>query len=213
MPCAPSASRLRTSTAARLAGSAARRPMPSSTTGRRSCAAPARATRRPSPCRRSSAGRSARLRRRSEQLESGRADRPVPRRASHAAGDLWRITGRRGRPGARLLIDRARRRPPAMHATGIGMHTSSRRCDRMRDSARRARRTASLGEDACRHAAWRRPRQVPRTVETMLADHRGPPRPAAGHAGHLRAARRRTARARRRDRVHARHWNAARRTL
>ena len=55
-----------------------------------------------------------------------------------------------------------------MHGTAIGMHGVIQALDRMRD-LRAAPDAASLGEDEVLARCLAPPRQVPRTVETMLA--------------------------------------------
>lgn len=80
---------------------------------------------------------------------------------------VWRITGRLRR-SRRLLIDRAQQDRWAMHGTAIGMHGVLQALDRMRD-LRAAPDAASLNEDAVLARCLAPPRQVPRTVEGMLA--------------------------------------------
>lgn len=80
---------------------------------------------------------------------------------------LWRLTGRLRR-ARRLLIERAQQDRWAMHGTAIGMHGILQALERMRD-LRAAPDAASLGDDAVLARCLTPPRQVPRTVDAMLA--------------------------------------------
>jgi len=80
---------------------------------------------------------------------------------------FWVITGRLQR-ARRLLLDRARQDRWAMHGSAIGMHGILHALERMRD-LRAAPEATSLGEDAVLARCLAPPRQVPRTVEAMLA--------------------------------------------
>jgi hypothetical protein len=80
---------------------------------------------------------------------------------------LWQISGklRRARD---LLVDRARQDRWAMHGSAIGVHGIVHALERMRD-LRASSEATSLDEDAVIGRCLAPPKQVPRTVETMLS--------------------------------------------
>jgi hypothetical protein len=80
---------------------------------------------------------------------------------------LWQISGRLRR-ARDLLVDRARQDRWAMHGTAIGMHGIVHALERMRD-LRGSSEAPSLDEDAVIGRCLAPPKQVPRTVETMLS--------------------------------------------